>query len=721
MRIEIRTLGGLGVFVDGAEVAEFAAQPIRSAVLVYLALERETTRESAMALVWPARDGERARHALSQTLYELRRTLGRGWLRAHGDRLRVTEAVQADALEFAAAVQDGSFERALSHYRGPFLEGWHLAGSAEFEGWVYRQRQRLATLHREACREQAAESVTRGDRISALAIARRWAEAEPLEAEAQYLLIDLLAESGDYHGALRQYHRYERRLRAEELTPLPATKALIQRIKREAGSAHDALAALATQEGALPRAERSEPRLVVLPFEHLGEVDDEYLTEGFSDELTNGLVQVPGLSVIARTTAIQYRNSHKTIGQIGGELDVDYVVEGTVRWEESSVSKRVRISPQLIRVTDSAHLWTDTLEAEAARVFEVQADVAERVAKALHIQLRESDPIFQRQRPTRNPDAYELYLRGYHYWTQRSKSGMKAAVSLFQRAITVDPDYAQAYAGLAEVYILFPGIIGAQPTEWYPKAKTAAHRALALDPSLPEGHAAAGYVAFLYDWDLKATEEHLRRAIELGPSYAPAWCWLGYFLCTTGQPNEAHEAIARALALDPLSVAINWDAGFQYWQLRDRDRAIHQLRRVQQLDPDFFPAVGLLGAIQLLEGNAEAARRELARIKGLGPFWDAVVQAIGNRGRAIEALDRYVELAPGPVHWYLVSTMYTLLGEPERALHWMEGHCCNVRGEEGRLETGGPGLTHLVRDPLFDSLRSHPRFVALLGRIGVPA
>lgn len=719
LKIEIRTLGALSVFLDGAEVEEFVAQPVRTALLVHLAIEREATRESAMALVWPERDSGRARHALSQTLYELKRTLGEDWINAHGERLRVSERIEADAIEFATAVEEGSFERALALYRGPFLEGWHLKDSAEFERWVDRQRQRLASLYREACREHAAEGLARGDRGSALATARRWVEAEPLEADAQHLLIELLAETGDHQGALRQYHRYERRLRAEELTPLAETTALIERIKRDAGSTGDTLAAFAAQEATLPGAERPVPRLVVLPLEHLGDPDDEHLTEGFSDELTNRLVQVPGLAVIARTSAIQYRNSDKTIAQIGRELDVDYVVEGTVRWDKSSLPNRVRISPQLIRVSDSSHLWADTHEADATEVFEVQADVAERVTEALDIQLLASEPAFQRQRPTRDPEAYEFYVRGYRYWIQRSESGMKAAAELFQRAIALDPDYAQAYAGLAQVYVLFPGIIGTQPTEWYPKAKLAAQKALALDPNLAEGHAAAGYVAFLYDWDLKATEEHLTRAIELAPSYAPAWCWLGYFLCTAGRADEAREAIARALVLDPLSVATNWDVGFQYWQLRDRDRAVQQFRRVQQLDPDFFPATCFLGAIQLREGNTEAARRELSRIKKLGPLWDALVQVIGDRDRAIEALDRYVDLGPGPVHWYLASTLYALLGEPERALYWAEGHYRNVRGEADRLETGGPGLTHIVRDPSFDGLRSHPRFIELLNRMGM--
>ena len=719
MKIEIRTLGGLGVFLDGAEVEEFAAQPIRTALLVYLALEREVTRESAMALVWPDSESERARHTLSQTLYELRRTLGESWIKAHGERLRVAECIEADAVEFAAAVEEGSFERALALYRGPFLEGWHLKDSAEFEGWVDRQRQRLANLYREACRDHAAESLATGDRTSALATARRWVEEEPLEADAQHLLIELLAQSGDHQAALRQYHRYERRLRAEGLTPLAETTALIEQIKRAAESPAGPVAALAAQEASLPGVRRSVPRLVVLPFEHLGEPDDEYLTEGFSDELTNRLVQVPGLAVIARTSAIQYRNSDKSIAQIGQELDVDYVVEGTVRWDKSSVPNRVRISPQLIRVSDSAHLWTETHEAEAAEVFEVQADVAERVTKALDIQLHASDPVFQRQRPTRDPEAYELYLRGYQYWSQRSESSMKTAVELFQRALVLDPEYAQAYAGLAQLYIVAPGFLGAQPTEWYRKAKPAARKALALDPSLPEGHTAAGFVAFHCDWDIESAEEYLTRAIELAPSYAPAWVWLGYVLCTAGRPSEARESIARALALDPLSVATNFDVGFQYWQLRDRDRAIQQLYRVQQLDPDFFPALGMLGMIQLREGNIHAARREWSRIKTLGPLWDRVVQVIGDRDRAIEALDRYVELAPGPVQWYLVSVLYAVLGERERALHWLEGHYRNVRGEADRLETGGPGLMHIVRDPFFDGLRSDPRFVELLSRMGV--
>ena len=719
LKIEIRTLGRLGVRIDGVEVEGFAAQPVRSALLVFLVLEREVTREAAMALLWPDRDTRHARHTLSQTLYELKRTLGEAWLEAHGQRLRVSECVEVDAVELAVAVADGSFERALALYHGPFLEGWHLMDSAEFEGWLDRQRQRLAALYCEACREHAAESLALGDRPSAVAAARRWVEEDPFEVESQHLLIELLAGGGDHQGALRQWQRYERRLRSEELTPLAETTALIDRIKREAGSADGSSAPFLAQETAMTGADRSALRLVVLPFEHLGDRNDEFLTEGFSDELTSRLVQVPGLAVIARTSAIQYRAGHKSIAEIGQELDVDYVVEGTVRWDKSVVPNRVRVSPQLIRVADSTHLWADTHEAEASRVFEVQADVAERVTRALDVHLHASGPAFQRRKPTLDPEAYESYLQGYHYWIQRSDSGMKAAVELFQRAIALDPDYAQAYAGLAQVYVVYPGIIGTQPTEWYSKAKVAAQKALALDPALPEGHAAAGYIALLCDWNLQASEEHLTRAIELAPSYAPAWTWLGYFFLTAARPGDARDSISRALALDPLSVSTNFDVGFQYWQLRDCARAIQQFRRVQQLDPDFFPALFFLGTTQWREGNIDAARRELSRIKKLGPLWDAFVRVIGDRGRAIEALDRYTDLSPGPVHYYAVSVLYTLLGAQERALHWLEGHCRNVRGEANRLETGGPGLTHIVRDPFFDGMRSDPRFADLLTRMGV--
>lgn len=573
MRIELSTLGGLSVRVDGRETPRFSSQPVRSALLVYLAIAGDTTRDAAIALLWPDSDTPEARHALSQTLYELKRTLGDGWLAAQGERLRVTPAVSVDAVRLEGLIAEGDLATAVGLYGGAFLEGWHLAASKEFRQWVDGERERLAAVYRQACREHADELVAEGDRASALKVARGWAAQEPLEADPHHLLVSLLLGAEDPRGALREYRRYERRLEREDLELLPETRDLLGRIQLRLA------AGIPTRENGVPEASGS-------------------------------------------------------------------------------------------RSADRHH------------------------------------------------EAYELYLKGRQHGNHRSRESLETAADLFQRAVLIQPDFARAYAGLAEVYAVYPGFTGAQPREWFPKALHAAQRALELEADLPEAHAAMAF-PLMHTWKLHDAERHLTRCLELAPSYAPAWVRMGYLLCALGRFREARLAAERALALDPLSVATNFDTGYQFWQLRDRETALRQFRRVQELDPGFEPAHFFIGADHLAEGQAETARREWSRLEGMGPLWEPVVARLDRPEEAAKALDRMTELAPGPVHYLIVAASYTLFGTSERALYWLEGHARNVTGEPGRLETGGPSLTHIVRDPLFDPLRGHDRFKALMRRMNI--
>jgi TolB-like protein/Tfp pilus assembly protein PilF len=568
-----------------------------------------------------------------------------------------------------------------------------------------------------------AASLARGDREAALAIARMRVEDQPLDTEAQTQLIQLLLAGGDRTAALRQYFRYERRLRAEGLAPAPEMEFLIRDVKHEmeseASEAGSPFVVLPSFESAEPPV----PRLVVLPFEHLGRQEDELFTEGLTDEITNRLAQLPGLAVIARTTANQYRNTSKNVARIRRELAVDYVLEGMVRWGESTPGGRVRISPQLIRASDSTHVWAETYEATAPDVFQFQRRVAERVAEraaeVLDLRLRppETGPR-PRQRP-QDPDAHVLFVRGMRQWEERGEDSLHKALELFQRAIEVDPEYAQAYAGLADTYTMIACFNVTAAAGWLPKAKSAADRALQLDPSSAESHVAKAMAAYVLEWDLEAAEHHLRKAIELAPSNVRAHAGLGYVLCTTGEKREFFETIARAQALDPLSVGTNFDVGFQAWQMRDRDLAVRQFRLIGQLDPAFDPASYVLGGIYYLEGDMGAARSEWARMTMFGPPWETLVRALAEPEEAVGVVDRLVELAPGSVHWYGISSLCSLLGAIDQAFDVLEAHYRNLRGETTQWLTGGPSLLHLSTDPFFDALRPDPRYDDLLHRIGL--
>jgi len=714
MAIDITTLGGLSIGDDGTEIPGFAGQPIRAALLVYLAVQRESTRDAVMAVLWPERAPRLARHALSQTLHELKNTLGADWLGTHGERLRVTDRVRTDAGRVTEAVEGGDYATAMALYAGPFLDAWHLRASVEFEEWVDRQRERLAGLYREACRGRVAECRALGDGAAALAAARSWTVDEPLEAEAQHAFITLLLESGDPLGALRQYRGYERRLHKEELDLLPETRRLLERIQLQVERTTATAAAVGGRAGA----RAPEVRIAVLPFEHDGSDQDRYFTQGFVDELTNELARVPGIAVTARTSAVQLPDPDLPLARIGKELRVDHLIRGAVRWNPASIPPRIRINAALVRVADGSQMWGRSYDAELADSFDVQADAIEAITAVLDLEPRASAAVGRAPSVSREGEAWELFLKAFQHANQRNERSMRTAAELYQQAVVLQPDFARAYAGLAQVYAVFPGFTPVQPREWYLRAQTTARKALELDPDLPEAHAAIAF-PLLHMLDLAEAERHLDRCVELAPSYAPAWVRLGYLYCATGRPHQARDAGERALALDPLSVATNFDTGYQFWQLRDLEAAVRQFRRVQELDPSFDSAHFLLGAHSYRRGDLEGARRELSRIEGQGPLWAPVVAHLHRPDEAAAALDRMTELAPGPVHYLAVAGFYTLFGAHDQALHWLEGHARNVRGEPGRLDTGGPALFHIVRDPLFDPLRSDERFRRLLHRMGL--
>lgn len=714
MTIRVHTLGGFGVTVDEAGEAHLALSGLSAALLVFLAVERTATRDQVIGLLWPERDGRRARHSLSQVLYELKGTLGVGWVERAGERLGASDRIDADAVAFEQAVERGALEEAFRLYRGPFLVGTYLRDTVAFERWVDRWRDRLTDLHRGACREAAERRRDRGDRAGAIAAARRWAESEPLAPHAHRLLIELLLEEDDRQGALRQYERYERRQRLEGMKPAREVAALVQRIELPAEEVDGG-----SSEPAFPlpvAIDSSAPRLVVLPFEHLGDPDDVHFTEGITEEITSRLAQLSGLAVIARTSAHRYRGAPHSIAQIRRELGVDYVLEGAVRWDDSTEERHVRVSSQLIRASDATHLWAESYEATLGEAFRLQSRLAEQVVDVLDLRLRPPERRALTRPGPRDPDAREFYVRGMRRWEDSVAGALEEAVELFQQAIELDPGYARAYAGLAATYALIPSFTAASAAGWLAKADTAVERAIAIDPACAEAHVAAGMIAFLLGWDMEGAERHLRRALELAASDTRAHVFLAYVQCATGQTDEAFETMRHAHALDPLSVSTNFHVGFQAWQGGDRDLAARQLRLVDQLAAGFDPAPYVLGGIHYLEGDLAATRREWASIRMFGPPWRTLLDEL-EEPAAAAVLDRIVELAPGAVHWYGVGSLYALLGAPERALTVLECHLRNLRGEGGAMATAGPSLAFVATDLFFAPLRSEPRFEELLGHL----
>lgn len=707
MPIALQFLGGLEVIADGREMDDLRNRPVCSALLVYIATEHGVTRDSAVAVLWPERSEARARHALSQALYQLRKILGAGCLKASGQQLRLARDVRVDVSEFSRLVDEGSSLEAVKRYGGRFLGGWHLGGTTAFQHWADRKSEQLASRFRTACRRGIAESLEAGDKEQARTVAQRWVEVEPAGSEAHRELIRLLVEDGELDAAREIYASLETRLADAGVLPPP-----------------DVAAAIAPAQTWLPahgpsRSHTAHPeRILVLPFAHAGPPEYAHLTDGLTDETTIRLSRHRDLAVISRSSAFTFAGQARSPIEIGTEMQVEYVLDSAVRWQRAGSSAMAVASPQLVRVEDARQIWSAQLEIARDDVADLHVRLADQVAIRLGLApLPEKAEAVIADRPNR--EAYELFLRGLQHWHQRSPAGLEAAIDLFIQAIEIDHSYARAYAGLALAYAMMPSFAGDAPGTWMPRGKRAARRALELDPDIPEGHLAMGIIAWNSDLDEAGAGRHWTEALALEPSNPQALLWLAYRSTALRNATEARLGAGRALALDPQSVSTNFDAGMIHWHLRDETEALVQMRRVLKIDPTFTPAAFKLGAYHLLRDELDEARHEWSRIRMFGPSWTALVGHLDDPARAVSAIDRIVELSPRPVHWYAISQLYILFGAPERGLFWVENHLQNLKGGANADPTGGPSLFHVASDPTYDVLRGFPRFQAVVRALGI--
>ncbi len=453
-------------------------------------------------------------------------------------------------------------------------------------------------------------------------------------------------------------------------------------------------------------APREKTMLAVLPFENISRNPQEWFSDGMTEEMIAqlGRLQPKKLGVIARTSAMQYKSTTKSVDQIGRELGVDYILEGSVR----RALNRVRITAQLIQVSDQTQLWAQSFERDIADVFAVQAEVAEHIANALAVELLPNQQAALARRATSNPAAREACMIGRYHWNKFTSEGYAKAREYFERAIEEDPNYAPAYAWLANAYGV-TGLYGSvPPKESLPIAKEFAHKALEIDDTLPIGHASLGMFALFYDWNWLEAERELERAIELNPSYAEAHHWYALFLTVMGRHDEALAEIKQARALDPLSLPINVAVGRKHYFARRYDRAIEELNGALELDQDFSYAHHDLGKAYARKGMFKEALREFQ----LGNYveWQGYAHALaGSSEEATAVINRLNDKAQEEyVSPYRLAVVYVGLGEKDQALAALEQAYTDRSGL----------LVWLNVEPAFDPLREDPRFDDLLRRIG---
>jgi TolB-like protein/Flp pilus assembly protein TadD len=452
--------------------------------------------------------------------------------------------------------------------------------------------------------------------------------------------------------------------------------------------------------------------LVVLPFENLsGSAEHDYFADGLTEETLSTLGQLDPrrLGVIARTSSMQYKSTKKSIAEIAKELNVDCVLEGSVRLQEN----RVRITAQLIETAEESHLWSSSFERELSDVLSVQAEVARAVGKALAFELF---PGQIAKLPTSFPaEAHESYLRGRFLSGQRSEESLRQAVASFEHALSIEPNCARSYSGIADCLALLCWFGAITPAEAGPQAAAAATRALEIDDRLCEPHTSLGLVRFWYEWDWNGAEAEFLRATELNPSYAPAHHWYSAFLNTMGRLEEAAAALNRARELDPLSPIISLNAADPLFYARQFDAAIAHLRTFLDQQPRFSPALFNLGRACVENGMLDEAIisfEKAVQISGNIEGLTALAHAYALAGRTIEAraiLGRLKEEGTRYIAAPMIARVHLGLGEIDQAFEWLN------KG----LEERSPWTIFLKMDPLYDAIRPDPRFRDLLLRAGL--
>jgi len=455
----------------------------------------------------------------------------------------------------------------------------------------------------------------------------------------------------------------------------------------------------------------SEKSVAVLPFENLSrDPENAFFASGIQDEILTRLAKIGALKVISRTSTQQYQSKPQSLTEIAQQLGVANILEGSVQ----KTGDRVRITVQLISALSDSHLWADTYDRKLIDTFGVESDVAQKIASSLEAQLTGSEQRAIAARPTENTEAYQLYLKGKFFWNKRTGDDLKAAADLFRQAAEVDPSYANAYAGLAQADLLIPVFGAGAPRDFFPKAKVAAERAIELDETSAEGHSALAML-LCFDFKFPASEAEFRRAIQLNPNYATAHHWFANsLLVSLGRFDEGIREGERAVELDPLSLIINADLGSTFMVGRRYDEAIAQLRRTLALDGNFSYAHWNLGEALYLKGDVNAAIAEYEKARALdddpevlGLLGRAYAET-GKREQALEILRKLLETGQNQyIRSYVYSLIYIGLGDKATAIEYLE------KAREG-FET--PDTTWLKVDPLFDPLRSEPRFQQLVAK-----
>jgi len=454
--------------------------------------------------------------------------------------------------------------------------------------------------------------------------------------------------------------------------------------------------------------------IAVLPFDNLSrDPDNAFFAEGVQDEILTRLAKVADLKVISRTSTQRFKSAPDNLPQIAKQLGVMHILEGSVQ----KANDQVRVNVQLINAMSDAHLWAEIYDRKLTDIFAVESEIAKTIADTLQAKLTGSEKISITKTPTVNPEAYELYLKGRFFWNKRTAADLRKGIDYFNQATSKDPGYAQAYAGLADSYVILSVFGAASPQDSIPQARAAAKKALELDDTLAEAHASSGRIAGPFDFEFDRSIAEFERAIQLNPNYAMAHHWLSWGpLTALARFDRAIAEGKRAVELDPLSLINNADLGGNvYLNARRYDEAIAQLRKTIEIDPRFYLAHYYLGQALQLKGQRTEAITEYQKAVELDDDPEALAylgQAYARAGQRDEAQKILAHLREEAksryVSGYAMALMFMGLGDKEQAIDALE---------RAYREGAGNDLFTIRVDPMLDDLRGEPRFEALAEKI----
>ena len=463
--------------------------------------------------------------------------------------------------------------------------------------------------------------------------------------------------------------------------------------------------------------EKMQPSIAVLPFANLSaDPENEYFSDGMSEEIINALTKVNGLHVVARTSAFAFKGKNEDIREIGRKLHVEHVLEGSVR----KAGNRLRITAQLIKIADGYHIWSERFDRAIDDVFAIQDEISLSIVDKLKVTLLEGEKDVLAKRSTENVQAYQLYLRGQHEWNKWTAEGYRNSVQLFQQALEIEPKYALAYAALAHAYAsqMSAHFAGISPKEAAARAKDAALKALALDEVLPEAHGALGLIELSYDWEWGLAEREFRRALALNPNSSTTYHFYSHLLLAMGRMDESLEASERAVELNPIDVEMEVHMAFHHISAREYDKALVHCRKAMEIDATFHESYWFMGVALDLKGDHDAAAASLEKAIGFSGGSDAEKGSLGHAfakaGRKDEALEvlRHMQdqIHGQSASAFNIALVYQGLDDTGNALACLEK----------TIEERSSWVPYIGVDPRFDSLHSDPRFLALLVKLKLP-